>query len=328
MENQFEERYDAFISYRRKNGMTAEFIRDRLKERGIKCFVDLEEDRQGEFNEHLYTAIENADSFILILTKGSLKRCVRKKDWVRKEILHAIEHGKKIIPIRDHTFEWSKEFSVHRRVRLPEQIVRLEKKQTILISMEYLAAMIDKVVAYMTGKKHNSDPSKNLAPLESTEFFESALKKQDLQCIDMAFHAGSAWQRNTDKVELLRAIVEKKISLRVIVNTNESAGAVCDHMKQPMKKYVGFDSNVEDWLELAKRNPDTVSVRVSDVPILHRLYITRNKDGSGAVNIKYYTYGNYTPDKDFRRSFVSPSSEYKLYTEEFDYLWEHTCKEV
>ena len=36
--------YDAFISYRRENGfLMAQVIYDRLKERGIQCFFDLEE---------------------------------------------------------------------------------------------------------------------------------------------------------------------------------------------------------------------------------------------------------------------------------------------
>lgn len=44
-------RYDALISYRRENGfLMAQVIYDRLKNRGIQCFFDLEEWRSGKFD--------------------------------------------------------------------------------------------------------------------------------------------------------------------------------------------------------------------------------------------------------------------------------------
>jgi hypothetical protein len=115
-------------------------------------------------------------------------------------------------------------------------------------------------------------------------------------------------------------IINKSITLRILVNAADTVSAVCYHMAQPLKKYVGFDNCVEDWVELAKLYPDVVQVRIADVPLLHRLYILRGEN-TGFVNIKYYTYGNYNPDKDVRMVFDHSGMEYKLYTEEFDYLW-------
>lgn len=69
--------------------------------------------------------------------------------------------------------------------------------------------------------------------------------------------------------------------------------------------------------------PKYISVKTPEVPLLHRLYIVRGKD-DGAVNVKFYTYGNYIPDKDFRMVFKSGTREYKLYSDEFDYLWSHS----
>ena len=90
-------------------------------------------------------------------------------------------------------------------------------------------------------------------------------------------------------------------------------------MSQPLKKYVGFDNCVEEWRELARIYPDIIQVRIANVPLLHRLYILR-EETDGVVNVKYYTYGNCTPDKDFRRSFDHSGMEYELYTQEFDYI--------
>ena len=90
-------KYNAFISYRRENGFfMAQVIHDKLLEKGISSFLDLEELRSGKFNEKLYEAIDNSDNFILILPKGSLDRCTSSEDWVRKEILEAIANKKTI----------------------------------------------------------------------------------------------------------------------------------------------------------------------------------------------------------------------------------------
>ena len=67
--------YDAFISYRRDNGfLMAQVIYDRLKERGINCFLDLEELRSGKFDEKILVAIQQAHTFILILPRNALDR--------------------------------------------------------------------------------------------------------------------------------------------------------------------------------------------------------------------------------------------------------------
>lgn len=120
-------------------------------------------------------------------------------------------------------------------------------------------------------------------------------------------------------------IAEKKTPLRVIVNEADVIENVCAHMRQPLKKYVGFKSSIDEWKEIEALYPGSVSVRIANVPLFHRLYIIRNEDGTGAVNIKYYTYGSYNTEKDVRQCFSTPSREYRLYAEEFDYIWDHAC---
>ena len=84
-------RYDAFISYRRENGfLMAQVIYDRLKDKGIQCFFDLEELRSGKFDEKILVAIREAHTFILILPKNALTRCKNEDDWVCQEILEAV----------------------------------------------------------------------------------------------------------------------------------------------------------------------------------------------------------------------------------------------
>lgn len=311
---------DAFISYRRDGGyLMAQLLRSSLKDKGVYCYLDLEEDRSGQFDERLLDAIRDSFNFILILTKGTLDRCVNKDDWVRREIVEAVNSDKNIIPVMYPDFVWPKELNE----QFPDEVLTLEKKQGVILRQEYLQATIEKIIAYMTNVKYpeNKTAKADSIPDGTSAFFTNGFDKlSDIQCVDMAFHAGSEWRRNSDKVDILTHIIDKSITLRILVNSADTVSTVCSHMSQPLKKYVGFDSCVEEWIELAQTYPDVVQVRIADVPLLHRLYILRGEK-TGYVNVKYYTYGNYTPDKDFRMVFDNSGMEYKLYTEEFDYIW-------
>ncbi|MBQ4070987.1 MAG: toll/interleukin-1 receptor domain-containing protein [Clostridia bacterium] len=312
-------KFDAFISYRRKSGFEiAQLIRDRLKEKGISCFLDLEHDRAETTDEKLYTAISNSSNFILILSKKALNRCVKKDDWVRKEILEAVRLGKSIIPIEYPDFTWPKKLNR----ALPEQIARLEAQHRVPFSQDYFPYMIDKILSCMTDIEIKPvNPKKSSLYVETSRFIlDNARDNDALISIDMAFHAGSEWMRNTDMVASLSELQKEGCTVRVIINSAEAAERVCKHMRQPMKKYVKFEQNISDWVEMAKLYPHCIQLRVLDVPLLHRLYIVRGKDG-GQANVKYYSYGNYTPEKDFRLSFESPDPEYQLYADEFEYLW-------
>lgn len=172
----------------------------------------------------------------------------------------------------------------------------------------------------------NAILEKSTIPLETNAMFKAALSGKselgDISEIDMAFHSGSDWQRNSDKVDLLRIAIEAKIKLRIIVNTDLIMN-VCMHMSQPGKRYVGFDKSVLEWVELSQRYPEILEVHIAKIPLLHRTYIIRNENKHGWINIKYYTYGNYIPEKDQRLCFDSSNQAYGIYAEEFEYLWDN-----
>ena len=99
-------KYNVFISYRREGGKDyARIIKPELKSRGLEVFLDFDELKDGKFDKRILDAIEEAPIFMIILSKGSLDRCVNEDDWVRQEVLHAEKHGKHIIPVEvDRTF--------------------------------------------------------------------------------------------------------------------------------------------------------------------------------------------------------------------------------
>ncbi len=311
---------DIFISYKNdgEGRYFAEKVSNTLKEQGFSVYYNPDEQHAGSFPERLRKAVENCKDFLLVLSQACLDQLIRneKVDWVREEILTARENGKNIVPLLVPGVTMPKD-----KDDMPEDLEFLPHEEAVNIFVPFDKSPLERLLVYIKSEPADKKRNKDDIPDGTGAFFVEGFSRiSNIQCVDMAFHAGADWRRNSDKLDILTNIVDKNITLRILVNSADTVSSICSHMSQPLKKYVGFDSCVEEWIELAKTYPDVVHVRIADVPLLHRLYILRGEE-NGYVNIKYYTYGNCTPDKDFRATFDSFETEYKLYTEEFDYIW-------
>ena len=92
--------YDIFISYRREDGK--EFARQlelKLQNLGYRTFLDVEELKDGVFDKRIIDAIEASTVFLALLTPRYFCRCAEEEDWVRKEIVCAVEGKKHIVPV-------------------------------------------------------------------------------------------------------------------------------------------------------------------------------------------------------------------------------------
>ncbi len=315
--------HNAFISYRRDPSFPmAQLIHDRLAEKGITSFLDLESLRGGEFEEKLYEAIENSDNFILILPKGALDNCVDPEDWMRKEIVAAVEKQKHMIPIMCEGFEWPRELYD----ALPEEVRSLEKKNAVKFVQDYLKAMIDRLVSFMTGVRNHIKESTEF--ISTKDFFEKGMKDlASIKMIDMAFLGGAEWHRGDDKVPILYALAEAGVHIRVLLNPADVSEPMAEHMRFRRKSYMKFDECIERWEMFAREFPENVEVRQVRIPLMRRYYSFYMKDsGNDSVNVKYYTYGNSRPDRNYQPIFYSGSDYFRLYRDEFDYLWEHAEK--
>jgi hypothetical protein len=98
--------YDAFISYRRESGSElTSLIGEKLNRLYQKeVFIDVDELQVGRFDEKLLKVIEETPNFILILSPGSLDRCVNRGDWLKREIMHAIKTNRNIITVITERF--------------------------------------------------------------------------------------------------------------------------------------------------------------------------------------------------------------------------------
>lgn len=100
-------KYDIFISYRREGGAQyARILQLMLQQRGYRVFLDYDELTDGIFGDHIKAAIKDAPVFMLVLSEKSMLRCLNEDDWVRQEIMSAIQEKKHIVPVNpDNKFD-------------------------------------------------------------------------------------------------------------------------------------------------------------------------------------------------------------------------------
>jgi len=135
-----------FISYRRDGGDgLAGRVRDALRQRGYRVFLDVEDLRSGKFNEALFSQIERSTDFVVILSAGALDRCVNDGDWVRLEIAHALKLRKNIVPVLGRNFHFPKE--------LPADIADLRHYNGIGASHDFFEASMDKLAAHLKTRR-------------------------------------------------------------------------------------------------------------------------------------------------------------------------------
>lgn len=142
-----QQRYDIFISYRRDSFNQANLICTRLKALGYRVFIDVEALNSGKFNEQLLTVIENCKDFILVLPPNALDRCVNDDDWVRREVMCAMENKRNIIPIMLAGFAWPSP--------MPEGMEELCMFQSLAPMPDmYFDMQIKKLQGYLKSKAH------------------------------------------------------------------------------------------------------------------------------------------------------------------------------
>lgn len=140
------DRYDIFVSYRRTSFDSANLIATRLRSAGYKVFFDVESLRSGKFNEQLFEVIDACTDFLLVLPQGALDRCADPEDWVRKEVLRAMDGKKNIIPVMLNGFDWPSP--------MPEQMEELSMYQSLQAgSTEYFDLAIKRLCeSYLKSK--------------------------------------------------------------------------------------------------------------------------------------------------------------------------------
>ena len=331
-------KYDAFISYRRAEGgfYMARLIRNYLESQRISAFMDLSELHSGQFDEQIYEAIENSGNVIIVLPENALDRCLDKDDWLKKEILFAMEKEKHIIPVWLNKFVWPEDLIGNLPENEREAFEKLKIQQAIKDSQDYFDAMLTLIVKELKGVKipqQHSLLAQEDSPMASTEryFQENMIDLNMVWRVDFAFHAGSEWIFSIEKRSLLNKLIEWGIPVRILLNTPEAAESVAQYMRVENMDYISFEETLKKWQTLAERHPFLVQVRLGSIPLMRRYLSFWMKDEQlSTVNVKHYTYNNGMVNENYQSIFNAGARFFKLYRGEFEFLWSQAtpCEKV
>ena len=226
--------YDIFISYRRKgagSGVAGE-LQAKLENLGYKVFLDVDEIGSGQFPEQIERAISECKDFILVLSPGTLDRCVEEEDWVRREILQAQNQNKNIIgvglpgffmpeaeslpdPLKPMTtiqvFSWTHEYRMASFAKIAENLVstQLKKKKTHRLRLYLLSALLVIVVAVVVAAV-TKKPSDSVEKVVETE-------QPEVECQLFDYHAKKA----IDLTQDLPNVTEFKENFLTLVSNKE-----------------------------------------------------------------------------------------------------------
>lgn len=139
--------YDTFISYRRiGGGHIAARIYDYLRLKGYAPFYDITGMSAGRFDEQLIRHLTGSLNYILVLSKGALDRCSNEDDWVRREILCAMEHNLNIVVLIEEGFVYPEDLC---ECLLPIRMFQAIEysEQTLSGRLELLCEMLQRTVS-------------------------------------------------------------------------------------------------------------------------------------------------------------------------------------
>lgn len=93
-------KYDVFITYRRSDGLShAQLLYQALVKRGFRCFLDVRDDQDGEYEKRIMAALCSAPNYVFMMTEGSLQRLSEAGNNVYDELHEALRLHKKVIPV-------------------------------------------------------------------------------------------------------------------------------------------------------------------------------------------------------------------------------------
>jgi tetratricopeptide (TPR) repeat protein len=130
-----------FVSYRRSSSkFIARSIFEDLRHNGYNVFMDVESIDSGEFEKIILNQIAARAHFLIILTPGSLERCVEPNDWLRREIEHAISLRRNVVPILVDNFRFE-----DNRKYLVGNLMQLESLNGLPLYHEYFEEGMNKL---------------------------------------------------------------------------------------------------------------------------------------------------------------------------------------
>jgi hypothetical protein len=126
----------------------------------------------GEFGPFIFAEIAARAHFIVLLSHGTLDRCIDPDDWLRREIEYAVEMKRNIIPVLVEDFR----FADGEKFMVSQQLQKLKKFSAQKLIDEFYDAGIEQLI----DKLKNSSYVEVQAPPPEQKLHIEAIIKQTL----------------------------------------------------------------------------------------------------------------------------------------------------
>jgi TIR domain len=156
-----------FLSYRREvSWPLALAVRGDLVQHGFDVFMDTADLDSGEFERVILAQIEARTHFLVLLEPRSLDRIAEPDDWLRREIGHALRHGRAVVPLLAGGCR------LPRAAELPADLQRLPSFNAVTVPSDYFAEAMVKLrerflrkPAGPTAALQETTPDRSLVPI-------------------------------------------------------------------------------------------------------------------------------------------------------------------
>ena len=131
-----------FISYRRADRWAALAVFKDLTQHGYDVFIDYDGIASGDFERSIVDNLKARAHFLVLLSSTALEHCNDPGDWLRREILLAIESHRNIVPLLLDGFSFSSSIS---RERLQGELAPLSRYQSVSLHEEFFDAAMERL---------------------------------------------------------------------------------------------------------------------------------------------------------------------------------------
>jgi len=269
-------------------------LQAKLENLGYKVFLDVDKIGSGQFPEQIKQAISECKDFLLVLSPGTLDRCVDEEDWVRREIVMAQELNKNIIgvglpgfimpeeetlpvPLRSlatcQVFSWTHEYRAASFKKIEENLVstKLKKKnrQKLFALLPVILAVVLAVVLLVTKKS-----SEVVAAIEEPQQEAVNLHVEAQQLFE--YHAEKAMEltQNLPDTTEIKKILSQSVSDKEPLERLMGGIAECDSALMQKNKYgnqiidnYNIEAKREALLDLRKNCFDAI---MTDIRVMMR----------------------------------------------------------
>jgi hypothetical protein len=129
-----------FLSYRREvSWALAQAVRGELLQHGFDVFMDVHGIDSGEFAGVILREIEARTHFLVLVEPRSLDRIGDDADWLRRELAHALSHGRNVVPLLANGAV------LPLAADLPANVARLSAYNAVSVPHDYFAEAMSKL---------------------------------------------------------------------------------------------------------------------------------------------------------------------------------------